>query len=73
MQASTVGCDVVVFLVFNDFSTGQNTDGHKYSGFANGAPCEASQASGYTVVSYTYTCLGNHMLTTNPEFWIYQF
>ena len=27
--ASTVGCDVVVFLVFNDFSTGQNTDGHK--------------------------------------------
>ena len=42
----------MVFLVFNDFSTGQNTDGHKYSGFANGAPCEASQASGYTVVSY---------------------
>ena len=51
VQASTVGCDVVVFLVFNDFSTGQNTDGHKYSGFAVGAPCEASQASGYTVVS----------------------
>jgi len=50
LQASTVGCDVVVFLVFNDFSTGQNTDGHKYSGFANGAPCEASQASGYTVI-----------------------
>merc|ERR1711935_948520 len=50
LQASTVGCDVVVFLVFNDFSTGQNTDGHKYSGFATGAPCEASQASGYTVI-----------------------
>jgi len=49
-QASLVGCDVVVFLVFNDFSTGQNTDGHKYSGFAVGAPCEAAQKSGYTVI-----------------------
>jgi len=49
-QASLVDCDVVVFLVFNDFSTGQNTDGHKYSGFAVGAPCEASQKSGYTVI-----------------------
>merc|ERR1712156_127873 len=34
----------------NDFSTGQNTDGYKYSGFAVGAPCEASQKSGYTVI-----------------------
>lgn len=49
-QASLVGCDIVVFLVFNDFSTGQNTDGHKYSGFAVGAPCEAAQKSGYTVI-----------------------
>ena len=50
MDGPLVDCDVVVFLVFNDFSTGQNTDGHKYSGFAVGAPCEASQKSGYTVV-----------------------
>jgi len=49
-QASLVGCDMVVFLVFNDFSTGQNTEGHKYSGFAVGAPCEAAQKSGYTVI-----------------------
>ena len=49
-QASTVGCDIVIFLVFNDFSSGQDTDGHKYSGFAVGAPCEAAYKSGYTVV-----------------------
>jgi len=49
-QASTVGCDIVIFLVFNDFSSGQDTDGHKYSGFAVGAPCEAAYKSGYTVI-----------------------
>ena len=57
MNGPLVDCDVVVFLVFNDFSTGQNTDGHKYSGFAVGAPCEASQKSGYTVVNFLESLL----------------
>ena len=34
-----------IFVAFSEYLN------FKYSGFANGAPCEASQASGYTVVS----------------------
>ena len=34
LRVSKIGCDVVVFLVFNDFSSGQDVAGHKYSGFA---------------------------------------
>jgi hypothetical protein len=51
IRASGSGCDIVVFLVFNDFSDGSGeTSGHKYSGFAAGGPCEASRGSGYTVI-----------------------
>ena len=33
-RVAHLGCDAVVFMVFNDFSSGQNQVGHKYSGFA---------------------------------------
>ena len=41
---------MVIFLVFNDYSSGQESQGHKYSGFAVGGPCEAAQKSGYAVI-----------------------
>ena len=34
LRVARIGCDIVVFMVFNDFSTGQNQAGHKYSGFS---------------------------------------
>ena len=33
-RVAHLGCDAVVFMVFNDFSSGQDQVGHKYSGFA---------------------------------------
>ena len=44
---------MVVFLVFNDYTQTSETNGHKYSGFAVGGPCEAYNSggkSGYTVI-----------------------
>lgn len=34
MSASTLGCDVVVFLIFNEFDANcvQTSEGHKYAG-----------------------------------------
>jgi len=49
-RVAHLGCDAVVFMVFNDFSSGQNQVGHKYSGFAVGGPCEAAQEKGYAVI-----------------------
>ena len=43
-------CDAVVFLVFNDFTTQTSTDGHEFSGFVKGAPCENHLGSGYVVM-----------------------
>ena len=42
-------CDVVIFLVFNDFTHGES-NGHKYSGFSKGGPCEQAEKKGYAVV-----------------------
>lgn len=39
-----------VFLIFNDFSNVDATDGHDISGYAEGAPCEAHLGSGFTAV-----------------------
>lgn len=49
-RVAHLGCDVPVFLVFNDFTQVSETNGHKYSGFAVGGPCEAGFGSGYTVI-----------------------
>lgn len=50
-RASELGvCDAVVFLVFNDFQAQNATDGHKFSGFVKGAPCESHLGSGYLVM-----------------------
>ena len=50
-RASGLGvCDAVVFLVFNDFVEQNATDGHKFSGFVKGAPCESHLGSGYLVM-----------------------
>jgi len=66
LRVSKIGCDVVVFLVFNDFSSGQDVAGHKYSGFAVGGPCEQDQAKGYTVIVdqgfYEKTWMGPQIL-----------
>ena len=43
-------CDAVVFLVFNNFQAENATDGHKFSGFVKGAPCESHLGSGYMVM-----------------------
>ena len=39
-----------MFLVFNDFVAQDSTDGHKFSGFVKGAPCETHLGSGYIVM-----------------------
>ena len=43
-------CDAVVFLVFNDFTAQNATDGHQFSGFVKGAPCDTHKGSGYIVM-----------------------
>ena len=49
-QANLGNCDAVVFLVFNNFVAQNATDGHQFSGFVKGAPCEAHRGSGYIVM-----------------------
>ena len=46
-----VGCDIVVFLVFNEFNscTGGGSDGHQFSGIAEGGVCEGTSGSGYVI------------------------
>ena len=46
-----VGCDIVVFLVFNEFTscTGGGSDGHQFSGIAEGGACEGAYGSGYVI------------------------
>ena len=39
-----------MFLVFNDFLAENATDGHQFSGFVKGAPCETHLGSGYMVM-----------------------
>jgi len=46
------GCDAVVFLVFNKFSSDCKTQtfGHDFGGVSAGGMCEQAQGRGYTVV-----------------------
>jgi len=46
------GCDAVVFLVFNKFSSDCETQtfGHDFGGVSSGGMCEQAQGRGYTVV-----------------------
>ena len=46
-----MGCDLVIFLVFNEFQSceGGGTDGHEFSGIAQGGACEGTYGSGYVV------------------------
>ncbi len=48
--ASKYGCDIPIFLVFNDYSNSEGTDGHKFSGLTQGGACESSIGSGYLIV-----------------------
>jgi len=52
LSVSDYGCDAVVFLVFNKFSTDckTKTSGHEYGGVSYGGMCEQKQGLGYTVV-----------------------
>ena len=45
-----LGCDAVLFLVFNNYTAAQSTNGHKYSGFVEGGPCENTLGRGYAVI-----------------------
>ena len=49
-RTTSFGCDVVVFLVFNNYTAAQTTNGHKYSGFVEGGPCENTVGRGYAVI-----------------------
>ena len=40
----------MVFLVFNNFTGVSGSDGHKYSGFVEGAPCDDVKGKGYAVI-----------------------
>ena len=44
------GCDVVVYLIFNDYSTSTQSTGHKYVSFSEGGPCEAQYGTGYAAI-----------------------
>ena len=46
-----VGCDIVVFLVFNEFKSCAEggSDGHQFSGIAEGGACEGTYGSGYVI------------------------
>ena len=43
-------CDVTIFLVYNNFTKKEVSDGHKNSGFAYGEACDAKYGEGYAVV-----------------------
>jgi len=47
-----LGCDAVVFLVFNQFSSDCKTQtyGHEFGGVSSGGMCEQPQGKGYTVI-----------------------
>jgi hypothetical protein len=48
--AAKQGCDVVIFLVFNNYTGVGATEGHDIAGYAEGAACEASVGSGFAAV-----------------------
>ena len=36
--------------MFNNYTAAQTTNGHKYSGFVEGGPCENTLGRGYAVI-----------------------
>jgi len=52
LSVADYGCDAVVFLVFNQFSSDceTRTYGHDFGGLSSGGMCEQRQGKGYTVV-----------------------
>jgi len=44
------GCDVAIFLLFNDFSKVEETEGFPFSGLVKGAACDGHKGEGYAVV-----------------------
>ena len=52
LTVADYGCDAVVFLVFNQFSSDCETQtyGHDFGGVSSGGMCEQRQGRGYTVV-----------------------
>ena len=50
-EARDWGCDLVTFLVFNDYSEVQETGGFETSGVAVGGPCQQNQGRGFIVVA----------------------
>ena len=55
-----IGCDIVVFLVFNEFTScaGGGSDGHQFSGIAEGGACEGTYGSGYVIAVDQGSCSG---------------
>jgi len=45
------GCDANIFLLFNDYSSQQVSEGFKFSGLTKGAACDAQKGEGYAVVA----------------------
>jgi hypothetical protein len=51
IAASKYGCDATVFLVFNDYTQDPDgSDGHKFSGIAEGGVCEGSVGKGFAII-----------------------
>ena len=50
-EARNWGCDIVTFLVFNDFTSVAATDGFATSGVAVGGACEQEEGRGFIVVA----------------------
>ena len=50
-EARSWGCDIVAFLVFNDFSNVDATDGFDTSGVAVGGACEQEEGRGFIIVA----------------------
>ena len=52
LSVASYGCDAVVFLVFNKFSSDCKTQtyGHEFGGVSSGGMCEQNFGKGYTVV-----------------------
>ena len=50
-ESVSYGCDVDVFMVFNNYTAeAEATEGHEFSGFAVGGPCEGEQGRGYVAI-----------------------
>ena len=57
-RVAHLGCDAVVFMVFNDFSSGQNQVGHKYSGFAGNVKYISMSSTVCTLNIFSIKILG---------------